>query len=78
MPDRGFFSALEFADGWNEILGQAELRQVLDTRSQGDRFETMVNLFDSKLRMLAERDNPPESIVIAMSDEIAARDRPDD
>src|SRR5215469_14833196 len=73
MPDRGFFSALEFADGWDEVLGQAELRQVLDIRQQHERFESMVSLFDTKLRMLAERDNPPEYIVIAMSDEIVKR-----
>ncbi|MGW1042157.1 hypothetical protein [Streptomyces sp. NPDC002547] len=29
MPDRGFFSSLEFDDAWNEELGQTELRQVL-------------------------------------------------
>lgn len=73
MADRGFFSTLEFADTWNEELGQAELRQVLETRSQRDRFEAAVQLFDSKLRMLAERDNPPEYIVIAMSEEIVGR-----
>lgn len=73
MADRGFFSTLEFADSWNEELGQAELRQVLETRSQRDRFEAAVQLFDSKLRMLAERDNPPEYIVIAMSEEIVGR-----
>lgn len=73
MADRGFFSTLEFADSWNEELGQAELRQVLETRSQRDRFETAVQLFDSKLRMLAERDNPPEYIVFAMSEEIVSR-----
>ena len=73
MADRGFFSTLEFADAWNEELGQAELRQVLETRSQRDRFDAAVQLFDSKLRMLAERDNPPEYIVIAMSEEIVGR-----
>jgi hypothetical protein len=73
MADRGFFSTLEFADPWNEELGQAELRQVLETRSQRDRFAAAVQLFDSKLRMLAERDNPPEYIVIAMSEEIVGR-----
>jgi hypothetical protein len=72
-PDRGFFSVLEFADGWNEELGQAELRQVMETGAQRDRFQAMVDLFDSKLRMLAERDNPPEYIVVAMSDEIVKR-----
>jgi hypothetical protein len=73
MPDRGFFSTLEFADSWNEELGQAEVRQVLETRSQKDRFEAAAQLFDSKLRVLAERDNPPEYIVIAMSEEIVSR-----
>jgi hypothetical protein len=73
MADRGFFSTLEFADSWNEELAQAELRQVLETRSQRDRFEAAVQLFDSKLRMLAERDSPPEYIVIAMSEEIVGR-----
>ena len=73
MPDRGFFSQLEFADSWDEELGQAELRQVLEIRSQKDRFDTVLQLLEGKLRMLAERDNPPEYIVIAMSDEIVSR-----
>jgi hypothetical protein len=59
MPDRGFFSALDFADSRDEELGQAELRQVLDTRSQRDRFDAMLQLIDGKLQMLAERDSRP-------------------
>jgi len=73
MPDRGFFSVLEFADSWNEQIGQAELRATLETRSQKDRFEAMLALLEGKLRTLAERDNPPEYIVIALTDEIVAR-----
>jgi len=73
MPDSGFFSQLDFADSWDEELGQAELRQVLETRSQKDRFDAVLQLLEGKLRMLAERDNPPEYIVIAMSDEIVSR-----
>jgi hypothetical protein len=73
MADRGFFSTLEFADSWDEELGQAELRQVLEIRSQRDRFEAAVQLFDSKLRMLAERDNSPEYIVVAMAEDIVGR-----
>jgi hypothetical protein len=73
MADRGFFSTLEFADSWDQVLGQAELRQVLDIRSQKDRFDAVVQLFDSKLRLLAERDNPPEYIVMAMADDIVSR-----
>jgi len=73
MPDRGFFSQLEFADSWDEELGQAELRQALEIASQKDRFDALLQLLEGKLRMLAERDNPPEYIVIAMSDEIVSR-----
>lgn len=73
MPDRGFFSTLEFADAWNQELGQAELRQILENRSQRDRFEALVTLFDSKLRLLSERDSPPEYVVVAMSEEIVSR-----
>src|SRR3954470_17061419 len=73
MPDRGFFSALEFADTWDEQIGQAELRAALETRSQKDRFEALLALLEGKLRTLAERDNPPEYIVIALTDEIVAR-----
>ncbi len=75
MPDRGFFSALDFADSRDEELGQAELRQVLDTRSQRDRFDAMLQLIDGKLQMLAERDSPPDYVLIALSDDIIARCR---
>lgn len=73
MPDRGFFSALEFADTWNEQIGQGELRAALEIKSQKDRFEAVLALLEDKLRTLAERDNPPEYIVIALTDEIVAR-----
>jgi hypothetical protein len=73
MPDRGFFSSLEFDDAWDEELGQAELRQVLEIKAQKDRFEAAVALFEAKLRLLAERDSTPDYVVIALSDEIVAR-----
>ena len=72
-PTAGSSPQLEFADPWDEELGQAELRQVLEIRSQKDRFEALLQLLEGKLRMLAERDNPPEYIVIALSDEIVSR-----
>ena len=72
-PDRGFFSQLEFACPWDEELGQSELRQVLEIRSQKDRFDALLQLLEGKLRMLAERDNPPEYILIALSDNIVSR-----
>jgi hypothetical protein len=73
MPDRGFFSALEWDDAWDEELGQAELRKVLEIRAQKDRFEAAVALFEEKLRLLAERDSTPDLVVISLSDDIVSR-----
>jgi hypothetical protein len=73
MPDRGFFSTLEFDNAWDEELGQAELRHVLEIKAQKDRFQATMTLFETKLRLLAERDSTPDYVVIALSDEIVAR-----
>ncbi|MBK3634342.1 hypothetical protein JHN52_15645 [Streptomyces sp. MBT97] len=73
MPDRGFFSSLEFDDAWNEELGQTELRQVLEIKSQKDRFHAALTLFETKFRQLAERDSVPDYVVIALSDQIVTR-----
>jgi hypothetical protein len=73
MPDRGFFSTLEFDNAWDEELGQAELRHVLEIKAQKDRFQATMTLFETKLRLLAERDSTPDYVVIALSDDIVAR-----
>ncbi|MBL7491516.1 hypothetical protein I6A60_32210 [Frankia sp. AgB1.9] len=73
MPDRGFFSQLEFADPWNQELGQSELRKILEIESPRERFETLLRLLEDKLQLLAERDSPPEYILIAISDEIVTK-----
>jgi hypothetical protein len=70
MPDRGFFSTLEFDDTWNEELGQAEVRQLLAIKSQKERFDATVALLDEKLQLLAERDSTPDYVVLALSDEL--------
>lgn len=73
--DRGFFSALEFDDGWNAQLTQTELKDRLKIRTSRDRFEQIVQLLDSKLRMLAERDSPPQYVLIGLPREIVGRCR---
>ncbi|MEU1721847.1 hypothetical protein [Nonomuraea sp. NPDC005692] len=71
--DRGFFSSLEFDDAWNEELGQSELRDVLETKSQQDRFGAVLVLYEAKLRLLSERDSTPDYVVIPISDQLVRR-----
>ena len=73
MPDRGFFSSLAFDNTWDADIGQSELRRVLEIKSQHDRFEAAVALFEARLRLLSERDSTPDYVVIALPDEIVAR-----
>ncbi|MFE0150154.1 hypothetical protein ACFWY5_23595 [Nonomuraea sp. NPDC059007] len=64
---------MEFDDAWDEELGQSELRDVLETRSQQERFESVLVLFEEKLRLLSDRDSTPDYVVLALSDEIVRR-----
>lgn len=73
--DRGFFSELTFDDGWNEAITQTELQGLLGERFQRDRFSAAVALLDDKLRLLGDRDHPPEYIVVALPNELLRRCR---
>jgi hypothetical protein len=73
QTDRGFLSGLEFDDGWNEQLTQTEVKDLVGVKAQRDRFELAIQLFDSKLRLLAERDYPPQYVVLALPNEVVYR-----
>ena len=74
--DRGFCSELTFDDASNEAITQTELQDLLrERRSQKDRFEATVALLDEKLRLLGDRDHPPQYVVIALPDELVRRCR---
>jgi len=76
QSDRGFFAAIEFNAVWNELLTQTEVKDLLrPRRSQRERLETAVNLIESKLHLLADRDYPPPYVVLALPDDIVARCR---
>lgn len=74
QADRGFFSTLDFADSWTELLTQTEVKELLAERlPQRDRLERTVDLLDAKLRLLSELDRPPEYVVVSLPDELVRR-----
>ena len=74
--DRGFYSELAFDDAGNETLTQTEFQDLLrPRRPQKDRFTATVALLDEKLRLLGDRDHPPQYIVIGLPDELVRRCR---
>lgn len=68
--DRGFFSELSFGDETVEKLTFGELKILEQPRTKKERFELTVELFGDKLRLLAQRDRPPECVVLALSNDI--------
>src|SRR4051812_28473162 len=73
--DRGFFSKLEFDDAWVEQITQSELDDLLAIRNSRARFEMTLGLLETKLQLLAERDQPPQYIVLAIPDTMMRRCR---
>jgi hypothetical protein len=74
--DRGFFSELAFNAAWNEQITQTEMQDLLRERiPKKDRFESAVALFDEKLRLLGDRDQQPQYVVIALPYDLVRRCR---
>lgn len=71
-PDKGFFSMLHFDSGWNEQILQSEVASILSIDNSKERFEQLLILLDSKLRLLSERDNPPEYVLFGVPNDILA------
>ena len=69
-PDRGYFSRLEFASAWNEVLTQGELRLALGHERKRARFDAVRDLLDDKLRLIAQRDRRPDVVVIALPEDL--------
>jgi len=76
--DRGYFSALEFADAWVEQITQTEVRNLTGIRSSRSRFEETVTLLDHKLRLVSGKDLAPNYLVLALPDGLTKRARATD
>ncbi len=65
QADRGFFADLAFSDHWDQYITQTELAIVSKLRGQ-ERFEAVVRLVDEKVELLAQSDQPPNYVVLAL------------
>jgi len=70
--DRGFFSELSFENDAVEKLTFRELESLGTPRTKRERFEKTVELLSDKLRLLAQRDRPPEYVVLALPKDLVA------
>jgi hypothetical protein len=73
--DRGYLSAPAFAPGWDESISAAEIREVTGISSQRERLQAAVDLLETKVRLIAHRDRPPDCIVVALPDTFYRRCR---
>jgi len=74
--DRGFLSDLRFDSSWCETITQTELGDLMrERRLQRDRFEATVALLDEKMRLLSDRDHPPQYVLVALPLELERRCR---
>jgi hypothetical protein len=70
MSDRGFFSSLRLEDTLVEKITQRDMTDLKGIRARRERFDFSVSLMDDKLRLLAERDRPPDYVVLALPREV--------
>lgn len=71
--DRGFFSSLKFSADLAEQVTQTELRDQLAIRSRRDRFESFLAMLEDKLRLISEKDQAPQYVVLGLPDELCAK-----
>lgn len=64
--DRGFFSELSFENDTVEKLTVREQESLGKPRTKREQFVHTIELLSDKLRLLAQRDRPPEYVVIAL------------
>ena len=70
--DLGYFTQLKTADSLSEKITAREVRQVSQPHLRRERFDVAAELIDDKLRLLAERDQPPTCVVLALPDHLLA------
>ena len=67
---KGFFSELLFDEDWNTQLFHSELNDLVSQRGPCQRFESALGLLDSKMAILARKDQVPEYVVVALPDSL--------
>ncbi len=70
LEDRGFFSKLIMDDDWIERITQHELSEVSRERLRKERFKLALEIVSDKMRLLSQKDRPPDYVVLAFPDEL--------
>lgn len=68
--DRGFFSEMDFTESRQQVLSQSEIATLSKIEGQRPQFEGTLSLLDEKMAMLAESDQPPDYVVVALPDRL--------
>lgn len=68
--DRGFFTRLLMDDKWTETITQNEIEEVAKPHLLRHRFSMSLQLVSDKLRLLSERDQPPDCVLLALPDSL--------
>lgn len=71
--DRGFFSELSFDEDTVEILTLREQETLVLPRAKREKFEQTVALLEDKLRLIAQRDRPPDYVILALPKELVQK-----
>lgn len=66
QKDRGFRSELRFNDRVDEIITRTECQDILNIKSGKQRFETLLSLLQDKTRLISQRDQPLDYVVLAL------------
>jgi hypothetical protein len=70
QDDRGFYSKLTMDDNWVETITQHEISSIGDPHFRRDRFKLALEVVSDKVRLLSQRDRPPDYILLAFPDEM--------
>lgn len=70
QEDRGFFSKIVMDTAWQEIITRHELAAVARPRHKRERFEEAVGIVSDKIRLLAQKEQEPDVIILALPDEL--------
>ena len=68
--DRGFYCKLQFDEMWDQIITQSNIRNLLKERYKKDRFRILVESISDKLRIISQKDNAPDYVILALPDDV--------
>ena len=74
LPDRGFRTLIRCADELVETITASDTRSLLKPKKrQRDRFEELLLLLESRLRVLCGRDTPLDCVLVVLPDDLVKR-----